>query len=41
MGQIANHMAIELYCKLKKKAKEARLQKQSAKKQNGMKQISL
>lgn len=37
MGQIANQMALELCCKLKKKVKEARQQKQAAKKQDGMK----
>lgn len=37
MGQIANQMALELYYKLKKKVKEARQEKQAAKKQDGMK----
>lgn len=37
MGQIANQMALEFYYKLKKKVKEARRQKQAAKKQDGMK----
>lgn len=37
MGQIANQMALELYYKLKKKVKEARWEKQAAKKQDGMK----
>ena len=37
MGQIANQMALALYYKLKKKAGEARRQKQAAKRQDGMK----
>ncbi len=32
MGQIANQMVLELYYKLKRKAKEAKLQRQSSSK---------
>lgn len=37
MGQIANQMVLEFYYRLKKKAREARRQKQAAQKQGGMK----